>query len=100
MPSKIFIDTLFVVVALINQRDAYHERASQLAERYENEPLLTTDAILLEIGNALARNFKSAAIEIIDDFLRRPRLRSYDSIRRYSTTPIHSIVNIKTRNGV
>ena len=68
MSNKVFIDTLFVV-ALINQRDAFHQKASELADEYEGEPLLTTDAVLLEIGNALARNFKQQAIEIIDDFL-------------------------------
>ena len=68
MSNRIFIDTLFVI-ALINQRDEHHKEASELAEKYENQPLLTTDAVLLEIGNALARNFKGQAVEIIDDFL-------------------------------
>lgn len=68
MPNKVFVDTLFVI-ALINQRDAYHARASELADLYDGEPLLTTDAVLLEIGNALARSFKQQAIEVIDSFL-------------------------------
>lgn len=68
MSNKVFIDTLFVV-ALINQRDAYHQKATQLADDYEGEPLLTTDAVLLEVGNALARNFKQQAVEVIDDFV-------------------------------
>lgn len=68
MSNKVFIDTLFVV-ALINQRDAYHQKATQLADEYEGGALLTTDAVLLEIGNALARNFKQQAVEVIDDFL-------------------------------
>lgn len=68
MSSKIFVDTLFVV-ALINRRDAYHTRASQVADLYEGQSLITTEAVLLEIGNALARNFKSQAIEVINDFL-------------------------------
>ena len=65
--SKVFIDTLFVI-ALVNQRDQYHQRASELAEKYDGHPLLTTDAVILEIGNALARNFKEQAVEIIEDF--------------------------------
>lgn len=68
MSSKIFVDTLFIV-ALINQRDAYHAKALEIADLYESASLLTTDAVLLEVGNALARNFKSQAIEVIDDFL-------------------------------
>lgn len=67
MSNKIFVDTLFVV-ALINQRDQYHEQASELADRLQNYPLLTTDAVLLEIGNALARNYKDEAVEIIEEF--------------------------------
>lgn len=68
MSNKVFVDTLFVV-ALINQRDAYHAKASELADLYDGQPLLTTDVVLLEIGNALARNFKQQAIEVIDSFL-------------------------------
>lgn len=66
--AKIFVDTLFVI-ALINPRDQHHARASQLAEEYESKPFLTTDAVLLEIGNALARGFKPQATEVIRDFL-------------------------------
>ncbi len=67
MSNKIFVDTLFVV-ALINQRDQYHQQASELADRLQNYPLLTTDAVLLEIGNALARNYKDEAVEVIEEF--------------------------------
>jgi uncharacterized protein len=66
--NKIFVDTLFVV-ALINQRDQYHQLASELADSLETHPLITTDAVLLEIGNALARNYKDEAVEIIEHFL-------------------------------
>ena len=68
MSERVFIDTLFVV-ALINQRDVYHTKASELADLYDGQPLLTTEAVLLEVGNALARNFKQQAIEVIDDLL-------------------------------
>lgn len=68
MVNKIFVDTLFVV-ALINQRDQYHQLASELADSLETHPLITTDAVLLEIGNALARNYKDEAVEIIEHFL-------------------------------
>ena len=68
MPNRIFIDTLFVI-ALINRRDQYHQQALDLAEQFEGHPLLVTDAVLLEIGNALARSYKQEAIEIIEQFL-------------------------------
>ncbi len=43
---KIFVDT-FYVVALINQRDDFHEKAHELVLEFDSQPLLTTDAVLL-----------------------------------------------------
>ena len=74
MSIRIFIDTLFVV-AQINQRDQYHEKASELAEQYEGYPLLVTDAVLLEIGNALSRNYKKEAVEVIENFLKSDEVK-------------------------
>ena len=68
VPNRIFVDTVFVI-ALVNHRDQYHQQASELADRFEGYPLLVTDAVLLEIGNALARSYKKEAIEIIEQFL-------------------------------
>jgi predicted nucleic acid-binding protein len=66
--AEAFIDTSFVV-ALINQRDQYHAQAVELASQFDKRSLITTDAVLLEIGNALARNFKALSIQIIEHFL-------------------------------
>ena len=63
--NKIFVDTLFVV-ALINQRDVYHDRALALADVYEKNSLVIADAVLLKIGNALSRNYKREAVEVIE----------------------------------
>src|SRR5437763_7632292 len=68
VPNQTFIDTLFVI-ALINPRNQYHAKATALAAQYESSRLLTTDAVLLEIGNGLARNYKQEAVEVIEDFL-------------------------------
>ncbi len=68
MLKRIFVDTLFVV-ALINRRGQYHRQAAILADRFEGHPLLITDAVLLEIGNALARGYKQACVEIVEQFL-------------------------------
>ena len=70
-----FVDTLFVV-AVVNQRDQYHGRAVQLAVQHKGERFLITEPVLLEIGNALARNFKAQAIEALDGFLYLGRGRS------------------------
>lgn len=56
------------MIALVNQRDQYHQQAYELASRFEGYPLLTTDVVLLEIGNALARSYKDKAFDIIEHF--------------------------------
>lgn len=63
-----FVDTSFVV-ALVNRKDQNHSLALDLAERFAGPGIVTTDAILLEIGNALSRNFKRESVEIIEHFL-------------------------------
>ena len=65
---KTFIDTSFLI-ALVNEKDKDHARAVELSLLYENLSLLTTDCILLEIGNSLARNFRREAVETINNFL-------------------------------
>lgn len=68
-----FVDTLYVA-ALVNERDEHHEKANRLVEEYDNLPLITTDAVLLEIGNGLARNFKKQAIEVIEETFNSSRI--------------------------
>ncbi len=68
MRRKIFLDTVFVV-ALINERDQHHQQANEVTKKYEGYPLLTTNAVLLEIGNSLSRNHKQNAIAVIEGFL-------------------------------
>lgn len=68
MRTKIFIDTWFIV-ALINKRDQYHQKALALAEQFDNYPLITTDAILLEVGNGLSSNYRNEVAELIEEFL-------------------------------
>ena len=64
----VFVDTLFVV-GYTNERDQYHEKALELAALYNRQPVLTTDAVLLEIGNTLSGRFRQQAIQTIEDFL-------------------------------
>ena len=69
MPSsKIFIDTSYVI-ALINDRDQYYPQAQILSEQYETADFVVTDAVLLEVGNALCRGFKQEAVQVIQYFL-------------------------------
>lgn len=64
MPNRIFVDTSSVL-ALINERDQYHDQAEALSYKFESSLLTTTEAVLLEIGNALAKDFREEAIVII-----------------------------------
>jgi predicted nucleic acid-binding protein len=55
MANDVFLDTGHVV-ALASKRDAHHRRALALSERVSEErvQVLTTEAVLVEVGNALA----------------------------------------------
>jgi predicted nucleic acid-binding protein len=62
-------------VALVNKNDQNHRLALDLSRQFTGQGLVTTDAILLEIGNALSRNFKQESVEIIEDFLNSDDVR-------------------------
>jgi len=46
-----------------------------MADLYDGRELVTTEAVLLEIGNGLARKFKAEAIEIIENFIAADEVR-------------------------
>ncbi len=56
MPVEVFLDTAYAI-ALSSPQDQFHLRAIQLAEHLENSQaiLVTTRAVLVEIGNTLAK---------------------------------------------
>jgi predicted nucleic acid-binding protein len=66
--TETFIDTSFVI-AVVNRKDQYHEEAMMLSDLYGGQPLVTTEAVLLGVGNALAKYFKAEAVAVIEDFL-------------------------------
>ena len=49
----VFLDTSYIL-ALVNTADEYHQRASKAALEARG-PFVTTEAVLTEIGNSLAR---------------------------------------------
>lgn len=66
--SMVFLDTGFAI-ALLSPRDQYHAAAFRLAAeiRRQRTRIITSDAILLEIGAALAKSaYRPAAIKFID----------------------------------
>lgn len=69
----LFIDTAYII-ALINQRDKYYDLAQTLAKQYAYSTFVTTDAVLLEVGNALAQHFRKEAVALIEQFLNSPEV--------------------------
>jgi uncharacterized protein len=67
MKGEIFVDTAFFV-ALVNPRDFSRHKALRLARALEEKrpPLVTTDAVLIEVGNFFARTpLRGGAISLI-----------------------------------
>jgi predicted nucleic acid-binding protein len=74
--NKVFLDTAYAI-ALASPNDSFHSCAVRLADHFESAQtrLVTTYAILLEIGNALAkRRFRNAAIRLIDSIESDPNI--------------------------
>lgn len=68
MTHEVFLDTSYAI-ALSVESDDNHQRAKALAEQLETRAtrLITTRAVLLEIGNALSKKrYRKAAIQILD----------------------------------
>ncbi len=63
--TRLFLDTFFVQ-ALLNARDSYHESAKLLFPRVmEAEEEVVTEAVLIEIGNALSGALRRSAAAFI-----------------------------------
>ncbi|HEX9975089.1 MAG TPA: type II toxin-antitoxin system VapC family toxin [bacterium] len=66
--SEVFLDAAYAI-ALSSPTDQYHKRAKALAEQLEADgtQLVTTRAVVLEIGNALAKQrYRAAAIDLLN----------------------------------
>ncbi len=76
MTSEVFLDTAYAI-ALSVESDFHHKRAEQLAEQLEAEAtrLITTRAVLLEIGNTLSKKrYRKAAVELLDALEQDPQV--------------------------
>ncbi len=63
---RFFLDTAYVQ-ALVNRRDRYHRAArSLLRDLRTASAVWVTEAVLVEIGNALSRDHRSEAAAFID----------------------------------
>ena len=66
--KEVFLDASYAI-ALSNSNDQYHNLAIKLATKLEQSKtrLVTTRAVNLEIGNALAKQrYRHAAIELLE----------------------------------
>ncbi|MDK2931808.1 MAG: uncharacterized protein PWR07_1939 [Bacillota bacterium] len=74
MGSRYFLDTSYVI-ALSVPKDRHHRRALELASQIEasKNRLITTRAVVLEIGNALAkRSHREAAVALLESLANDP----------------------------
>lgn len=73
---ELFLDTAFAI-ALSSPKDEHHEKALRLAEQLEAEGtrLLTTRAVILEIGNALSKQrHRKASVELLESLEQDPNI--------------------------
>lgn len=74
-PTRLFLDTAFVQ-ALLNRNDQYHTIAkSRLSQLRAATEVWTTEAILVEIGNALSSGHREAAVRFIHQCYTTPNSR-------------------------
>jgi len=76
MRAEVFLDTAYAI-ALSSPNDLFHQRAVQLADELKSAGtrLVTTRAILLEIGNALSKQrYRRAAVILLDSLEIDPRV--------------------------
>ncbi len=75
MNERLFLDTVFVQ-ALLNQRDQYHAQAKAFLPRVRTAAeVWITEAILVEVGNALSAFNRSAAAQFIQQCYRTSNMR-------------------------
>ena len=76
MEAEVFLDTAYAI-ALSSPNDQFHARAVDLADQLEalETRLVTTRAVLLEIGNALSKQrYRQAAVQLLDSLETDPKV--------------------------
>ena len=74
--TEVFLDAAYAI-ALSASNDQYHQQALILADKLEASRvrLVTTRAVILEIGNALAKSrYRRAAISLLDALEQDPNV--------------------------
>ncbi|MBM3236026.1 type II toxin-antitoxin system VapC family toxin [Candidatus Poribacteria bacterium] len=68
MKNEVFLDTAFAI-ALSSPNDYFHQQATLLADQLQEAGthLVTTRAVMLEIGNALSKQrYRHAAVKLLN----------------------------------
>ena len=73
--ERIFLDTVFVQ-ALLNRRDQYHDEAKALLNQVRTAfEIWVTEAVLVEIGNALSSINRMGAVNFINSCYTTPNIK-------------------------
>lgn len=73
--DRLFIDTAFIQ-ALLNRKDEYHEQAKAALPRVTAAAeVWVTEAVLVELANALSALDRQAAARFVDQCYRTPNIR-------------------------
>lgn len=76
MKAEVFLDTAYAI-ALSVPKDQYHTQAVHLADQLEaaRARMVTTRAVILEIGNALSKQrYRHAAVKLLDSLEADPNV--------------------------
>lgn len=73
--SRLLLDTVFIQ-ALLNRRDQYHAQAKAfLPQVRAAKEVWVTEAVFIEVGNALSAVNRTAAVQFIEQCYHTPNLR-------------------------
>ncbi len=85
--ERFFLDTAYVL-ALLNSKDTFHDRATGLLARVRTAAeVCITEAVLIEIGNALGSTSRSSAAHFIQQCYTTSNMRVENvSTHAYATS--------------
>ncbi len=95
MKAEVFLDAAYAI-ALSVPKDQYHVRAISLADELEASKtrMVTTRAVMLEIGNALSKlRYRQAALELLESLEADPDVEIIPLSEELYTQAFHLYCN-------